>query len=257
MRPMEGVSTSTAGFIGMAEKGNVIGTPEFVSSFADFTRKFGSYLSETEFGKYRYLAYAVEQFFANGGTRCYVMRTVAADATTAEVSANGVTIKAKNPGKWGNEIKIAAVAANKGKTAVLEATGEDATGKVYTVANGSLFAEGDTIVIRNNDKVIGYNKIAMAQGNTITLATPVKEDLVDKGAVPKKTLSVCEMNIEVSYRAFVECIVNGIRHSAEIRDHIIHQITAADRIHHCGLLSGQFGTYFPELQTLIIAAAAG
>ena len=41
MRPMEGVSTSTAGFVGMAEKGKVVGTPEFVSSFADFTRKFG------------------------------------------------------------------------------------------------------------------------------------------------------------------------------------------------------------------------
>ena len=33
MRPMEGVSTSTAGFVGMAEKGKVVGTPEFVSSF--------------------------------------------------------------------------------------------------------------------------------------------------------------------------------------------------------------------------------
>ena len=38
LRPMEGVGTSTAGFIGMAEKGKVIGTPEFVTSFADFNR---------------------------------------------------------------------------------------------------------------------------------------------------------------------------------------------------------------------------
>ncbi len=73
---MEGVGTSTAGFIGMAEKGKVSGTPEFVTSFADFNRKFGGYLPETTYGEYRYLAYAVEQFFANGGSRCYVMRTV-------------------------------------------------------------------------------------------------------------------------------------------------------------------------------------
>lgn len=209
MRPMEGVSTSTAGFVGMAEKGKVIGTPEFVSSFADFTRKFGGYLSETAYGEYRYLAYAVEQFFANGGSRCYVMRTVANDAATAAVSANGITIAAKNPGKWGNEIKVTAVAANKGKTAVLEVTGDDTTGKVYTVANGSIFAEGDTIVIRNNGKVTGYNKIAMVQGNTITLAVPVKEDLVDKAPVPKKTLSVCEMNIEVTYKDQAE-IYEGV-----------------------------------------------
>lgn len=204
MRPMEGVSTSTAGFIGMAEKGKTVGTPEFVTSFADFNRKFGGYLPESTYGEYRYLAYAVEQFFANGGSRCYVMRTVAADAAVASVSANGITIAAKNPGKWGNEIKVTAVAAPKGKTAVLEATGDDATGKVYTVANGSAFAEGDTIVIRNNGKVTGYNKIAMAQGNTITLAVPVKEDLVDKNPVPKKTISVCEMNVEVTYRDAVE-----------------------------------------------------
>ena len=204
MRPMEGVSTSTAGFIGMAEKGKTVGTPEFVTSFADFNRKFGGYLPESTYGEYRYLAYAVEQFFANGGSRCYVMRTVASDAAVASVSANGITIAAKNPGKWGNEIKVTAVAAPKGKTAVLEATGDDATGKVYTVANGSAFAEGDTIVIRNNGKVTGYNKIAMAQGNTITLAVPVKEDLVDKNPVPKKTISVCEMNVEVTYRDAVE-----------------------------------------------------
>lgn len=193
----------------MAEKGKVIGTPEFVTSFADFNRKFGGYLPETTYGEFRYLAYAVEQFFANGGSRCYVMRTVASDAAPASVSANGVVIAAKNPGKWGNEIKVTATAAVKGKTAVLEMTGDDATGKVYTVANGSAFSEGDTIVIRNNGKVIGYNKIAMAQGNTITLATPVKEDLVDKAPVPKKTLAVCEMNIEVTYKDQVE-IYEGV-----------------------------------------------
>ena len=201
---MEGVGTSTAGFIGMAEKGKVIGTPEFVTSFADFNRKFGGYLPETTYGEYRYLAYAVEQFFANGGSRCYVMRTAAADAVTASVSAAGISISAKNPGKWGNEIKVTAVAATKGKTAVLEATGDEATGKVYTVANGSIFAEGDTIVIRNNGKVTGYNKIAMVQGNTITLTVPVKEDLTDKSPVPRKVLSTCEMNLEVSYRDQVE-----------------------------------------------------
>lgn len=204
MRPMEGVSTSTAGFIGMAEKGKVTGTPEFVSSFADFNRKFGGYLSESAYGEYRYLAYAVEQFFANGGSRCYVMRTVAADAAIASVSANGVSISAKNPGKWGNEIKVTAVASLRGKTSVVETTGDDAVGKVYTVANGSAFSEGDTIVIRNNGKTIGYNKISMVQGNTVTLAVPVKEDLVDKAVVPKKTLSVCEMNIEVVYKDNVE-----------------------------------------------------
>jgi len=227
MRPMEGVSTSTAGFIGMAEKGKTVGTPEFVSSFADFNRKFGGYLSESTYGDYRYLAYAVEQFFANGGTRCYVMRTVASDAATASVSASGISITAKNPGKWGNEIKVAATAATKGKTSVLEVTGDDATGKVYTVANGSIFAEGDTIAIRLNGKVTSYNKIAMVQGNTITLATPVKEDLVDKNPVPKKTLSTCEMNVEVTYKDIVETY-EGVSLNKDSSSYITKMMSKSD-----------------------------
>ena len=46
--PMEGVGTSTAGFVGLAEKGAVIGKPELVTSFSDYVRIFGGYLSERQ-----------------------------------------------------------------------------------------------------------------------------------------------------------------------------------------------------------------
>ena len=36
--PMEGVGTSTAGFVGLAEKGDVIGKPQLVTSFSDYVR---------------------------------------------------------------------------------------------------------------------------------------------------------------------------------------------------------------------------
>ena len=73
-KPMEGVGTSTAGFIGLAERGPVEGLPQLVTNFADFKRKYGGYLSENEFGEYRFLAYAVEHFFINGGSRCFIAR---------------------------------------------------------------------------------------------------------------------------------------------------------------------------------------
>jgi phage tail sheath protein FI len=73
--PVAGVSTSTAGFIGLAQRGDVEGLPELVTSFADFQRKFGAYLPENQFGEYRYLSYSVEHFFINGGSRCFVMRS--------------------------------------------------------------------------------------------------------------------------------------------------------------------------------------
>ncbi|MGN1180542.1 MAG: phage tail sheath family protein [Suilimivivens sp.] len=204
LRPMEGVGTSTAGFVGMAEKGSVIGTPEFVSSFADFTRKFGGYLSESAYGEYRYLAYSVEQFFANGGTRCYVMRVVPADAKRASLKLGTVSFNAKNPGKWGNEITITATPATKGKAAVVE-TIDGADGvKTYTLSNASGFAAGDTVAAVVNGKAVAYTKVASVQDNKITLAAALKEDMVDKNVVPKKQFVICECNLEIRYKDTIE-----------------------------------------------------
>lgn len=204
LRPMEGVGTSTAGFVGMAEKGNVMGTPEFVSSFADFTRKFGGYLSENTHGEYRYLAYSVEQFFANGGTRCYVMRVVSPDAKCASLKLGTVSFKAKNPGKWGNEITITATPAVKGKAAVLE-TVDGADGvKTYTLSNAGGFAAGDTVAAVVNGKAVAYTKVVSVQDDKITLAAALKDDMVDKNVVPKKQLMTCECNLEVRYKDTME-----------------------------------------------------
>ncbi len=73
-RPMEGVSTSITGFTGLAIKGPVGGVPQLVTNMADFRRKYGGYLSENEFDGYRFLSYAVEYFFVNGGSRAFISR---------------------------------------------------------------------------------------------------------------------------------------------------------------------------------------
>src|SRR5215210_7999262 len=81
IKPIEGVGTSTGAFIGLAEKGPIggaryddgasheVGRPVLITNFGDFTRTFGGFISGV------YLAYAVQQFFTEGGTRCYVTRT--------------------------------------------------------------------------------------------------------------------------------------------------------------------------------------
>ncbi len=76
VKAMEGVGTSTAGFVGLAERGPVDGRPTLVTSFADYQRRFGGYLSALEFKAYRFLPNSVEQFFTNGGSSLYVMRVV-------------------------------------------------------------------------------------------------------------------------------------------------------------------------------------
>ncbi|MFN2109240.1 MAG: hypothetical protein ACK2UI_06220, partial [Anaerolineae bacterium] len=89
-KPIEGVSTSTAGFVGVTERGPV-NEPTLVTSYADFTRKFGGYLDHRIFtGNRDVLPYAVEGFFTNGGTRAYITRVVGGNAAFAEVDLYGV-----------------------------------------------------------------------------------------------------------------------------------------------------------------------
>ena len=118
-KPMEGVGTSTAGFIGLAERGPVGGVPQLITSPADFKRTYGGYLSENEFGEYRFLAYAVDQFFMNGGSRAFVTRVAPSDAVCAKGSSKVLDIAAKDPGAWGDDIRIVAAPASKAKTACL------------------------------------------------------------------------------------------------------------------------------------------
>ncbi|MGH9256238.1 MAG: phage tail sheath family protein [Vicinamibacterales bacterium] len=75
MKPIEGVSTSTAGMIGVTERGPV-DVPILITSMGEFTRWFGERLSIEEFDDLCYLPYAVEGFFTNGGKRLYVTRVL-------------------------------------------------------------------------------------------------------------------------------------------------------------------------------------
>ncbi|SRR6266568_615308 len=107
-KPIEGVSTSTVGFLGIAERGPV--KPILITSFDEYTRTFGRYVNDTE-GDH-YLAYAVEGFFLNGGKRCFVQRVFHADslapansATRAVTDVGGVMkIWAVGPGAFGGNI---------------------------------------------------------------------------------------------------------------------------------------------------------
>jgi hypothetical protein len=80
-KPIEGVSTSTAGFVGFAERGP-LNIPTLVTSFAEYQSIFGGYLPKST-GDLRWLAYAVEAFFNNGGQRVYVTRVAKRDTANA------------------------------------------------------------------------------------------------------------------------------------------------------------------------------
>lgn len=86
-KPIEGVSTSTVGMVGVTEKGRTDGLPQLVTSFADFDRKFGGYLGTDIEEDKRFFAYAVEAFFQNGGQRLYIKRVIADDAVASQAQS--------------------------------------------------------------------------------------------------------------------------------------------------------------------------
>lgn len=109
-RPIEAVGTSTAAFVGIAERGP-IDKASFITNFTEFQQVYGGYVSDNYIGK-SYLAYSVYQFFQNGGSSCYVVR-VEDGANNAEIdlyTSEGLktmTVEAVSPGSWGNDLRIA------------------------------------------------------------------------------------------------------------------------------------------------------
>lgn len=200
---MEGVSTSTAGFLGVAERGAIEGLPELVTNFGDFQRKYGSYLSENAFGDYRFLAYAVEHFFINGGSRCYVMRVAPPDAKTAanftEDSPQVLNISAKNPGAWGDKIRVSVVPASKAKTQIFAVIGE----AQYKVKNNAGFNVGDIVVFDDGENT-QYSAVVKSQDNEITLSSALEGDVVDTGMLATKTLSTCDFTLQAFYEGEAE-----------------------------------------------------
>jgi uncharacterized protein len=71
-RPIEGVATSVAAFIGLAPAGPV-NTPTLCTSWTDFARKFGAG-QPGPYMPHAYLAHCVRGFFSNGGTIAWIVR---------------------------------------------------------------------------------------------------------------------------------------------------------------------------------------
>jgi uncharacterized protein len=88
-----GVATSIAAFVGYTAKG-IDNRAEHIFDFSDYERYFGGLASDSE------LSYAVQQFFSNGGTEAYVVRTPRTGATGAQVVFNSITFTALSSGSW-------------------------------------------------------------------------------------------------------------------------------------------------------------
>ena len=109
VRTITGVSTSVGAFVDYFRRG-LVNKPIRVFSFGDFEREFGGLDQNSE------ASYGIQQFFLNGGTDAWVVRSVGKGAEPAKAilpDADGGTAlqmeagrgTRSNPGKWGNQLR--------------------------------------------------------------------------------------------------------------------------------------------------------
>ena len=144
-KPIEGVGTAMAVFIGFTEKAqaveridgetvtrDLLNRPQLVTNWSQFVDKFGGFVSGA------YLPHAVYGYFSNGGTRCYVLSVKTIPRAQAGLlNSEGkpmLIAQARQAGFEGSRLRVkvetagAPAAEKKGRAAKEPAEGQPAEG---------------------------------------------------------------------------------------------------------------------------------
>lgn len=152
-KPIEGVSTSVAAFIGFTEKGP-LNEPTLVTSWPRFEDIFGGFLPGA------FLPYSVFGFFDNGGEICYVLRLpTTKDGQMAEFPPGRAAIElpARQPGVGPSLLVVAKQKGDAGAAISVEIRG----------GKGDTF----TLIARSEAKEEVFSGVTLGRRGKTTLAT--------------------------------------------------------------------------------------
>ncbi|MER6953692.1 MULTISPECIES: phage tail sheath subtilisin-like domain-containing protein [unclassified Streptomyces] len=166
-RPIEGVGTSVAAFVGLAPTGP-LNEPTLVTNWTQYVAAFG------DFTDGYYLAHSVYGFFNNGGSAAYVVRVGG--------TAAGASGDAKSPAAVGGSAAQAALPAGEPKqlgTFTVTALAAGAGGGPLSVevadAEGEGPAERFKLIVKDGDKAVETFDVSAKKGNRSYVVTQVKE----------------------------------------------------------------------------------
>jgi hypothetical protein len=188
-------ATSVACFVGAAPSGPV-GDPVLIQSWSQYVTIFGGFnyvpTANANVSALSYLPYSVYSYFQNGGRVAYIVRAVGDDDGSAASKGitgqfkNGattgtvMTITAKSPGKWGNDLSYSLIIQETKGT-----LGSGVTEQIFTLqilykgeivetfSNLSLWgtiAGTFQVEARINDAVSGSQYVSVATDHTLVFS---------------------------------------------------------------------------------------
>ncbi|GAA2688590.1 MULTISPECIES: phage tail sheath family protein [Actinosynnema] len=179
-RPIEGVGTAVAAFVGFAGRGP-FNTPTLVSNWAQYAQTFGDFVEGT------YLGQAVYGYFLNGGGNCYVVR-IGGERDEANPgggpSSNGALPSGATGVLGGYKVTAKAIGAGDITVEVADAAGENPAEDRFTLLvkdAGKVVETHHVTTKRTKENVV---TVVREKSNLITveeLANPPAK--ADRGAV--------------------------------------------------------------------------
>jgi len=170
-RPIEGVGTSVAAFVGLAPTGP-LNEPTLVTNWSQYVASFG------EFTDGYYLAHAVYGFFQNGGSAAYVVRVggsaegAAADAGQAAAPAPAAVAAAAAPAALppGEPQQLGTFAVS-----AIAPAGSGSLSVEVTDPEGEGAAERFRLIVRDGDKAVETFDVTAKKGSRNYVVTQVKD----------------------------------------------------------------------------------
>ncbi|MFC8093533.1 phage tail sheath family protein [Streptomyces sp. NPDC057301] len=187
IKPIQGVGTATAAFIGFTEKGPV-DEAVLVTSWTQYTNVFG------EFTAGAYLPQSVYGYFLNGGGNAYVISLGTGADTPGPVAGTGTPAPpaTQAPPPRG---ELAGAGGRPALTVALAATDGPSSGQVVVEVEDATGADGDDeafkLVVRRDGKVVEeYDNVSAKRGPSFVGTALKKSALITledvKGAAPAR-----------------------------------------------------------------------
>ncbi|MBT2448960.1 phage tail sheath family protein [Streptomyces sp. ISL-43] len=169
-RPIEGVGTAVAAFVGLAAAGPY-NAPTLVTNWSQFTATFG------DFTEGAYLAHSVYAYFLNGGGTCYVVR-VGGEPADGASPATPAAVPASVAGKRGKPGALPAgarTALGGFQVAALEGTGEGISVEIADAGGESPAEDAFTLNVKRGDRTEETWEVSSKRGNRNYVVTVVRD----------------------------------------------------------------------------------